>query len=283
MAQQRVGAVADEVDRGLVAGDVEQDHLVEQLVGGEAVTGVLGGEERGEQVVGGMGALPLDGIEHVLDDVVGRRQDLVLVLDREQRFEAEGEGVRPGAQLPLLRLRHAEQLRDHPERQREREIGDHVHAVAPRHDRVEGVVDHRLHARCQLLDRSRREDLLDQLAEPGVVRRVEVEDLAGPALGAVAQDLLPQLGAWIRADDAVVLDAQARVPEEADGVVVAEERPQPERRLLDPVRGRELRELGIRVDREARFERVEGPRRRDRGFRLIGHISHSVTRGCAER
>ena len=63
-----------------MAGDVEQDHLVEQLVGGEPVAVVLGGDERGEQVVGRVRALPLDGVEHVLDDAVGRVDDLVEVL-----------------------------------------------------------------------------------------------------------------------------------------------------------------------------------------------------------
>ena len=46
VAQQRERAVADEVDGRLVAGDVQQDHLVEQLVGRQPVAVVLGGDER---------------------------------------------------------------------------------------------------------------------------------------------------------------------------------------------------------------------------------------------
>ena len=223
-----------------------------------------------------MRALPLDGVEHVLDDVVGGGEDLVHVLDRQQRLEAERERVRPVAHLRLLRRRHAEHLGDHPERQREREVADDVHLASTfDDDGVEGVVDHRLHAWGELLDRAGGEHLLHQLAEPGVVGGIEVEDLVRAPLRAIAEDLLPELGAGVDAHDAAVLDAQAWVPQQADGVVVAEQRPEAERRLLDRIGGRQLRELGVRILREARFERVEG-------FRLTGHISHSVTRGCGE-
>ena len=58
MAQQRERAVADEVHGRLVAGDVEQDHLLDELVLGEPVAFVLGRDQRGEQVVAGLRALP---------------------------------------------------------------------------------------------------------------------------------------------------------------------------------------------------------------------------------
>ncbi len=63
IAQQRERAVADEVDGGLVAGDEEQHHLVDELVGGEPLAVVFGIDERGEQVVGGMRALPRNRFE----------------------------------------------------------------------------------------------------------------------------------------------------------------------------------------------------------------------------
>ncbi len=176
----------------------------------------------------------------------------------------------------LLRRRHAEHLGDHPERQREREVADHVHLASTfNDDGVEGVVDHRLHAGGQLLDRAGGEHLLHQLAQPRVVGGIEVEELVGAPLRAVAEDLLPELGAGVDAHDAAVLDAQAGVPQQADGVVVAEQRPEAEGRLLDRVGRGQLRVLGVRILREARLERVEG-------FRLTGHISHSATRGCGE-
>ena len=58
VAQQRERAVADEVDRRLVAGDVEQHHLLDELVVAEAVAFVFGGDERAEQVVARVLALP---------------------------------------------------------------------------------------------------------------------------------------------------------------------------------------------------------------------------------
>ena len=185
----------------------------------------------------------------------------------------ERERVRPVPQLRLLRDRHAEHVRDHPERQREREVGDHVHAVAARDDRVERVVDHHLHPGRQLLDHPGCEHLLHQLPQTGVVGRVEVQDLVGAPLRAVAEDLLADLGPRVAADDAAVLHAEARVAQQPDGVVVAEQRPQAERRLLHRIARRELGELRVRVLGEARFERVER-------FRLTGHISHSGHQGC---
>ena len=173
------------------------------------------------------------------------------------------------AHLRLLRHRHAEHLGDHPERQREGEVGDHVELAAPGHGGVEHLVDHRLHPRRQLLDRPRREHLLHQAAEPGVVGRVEVEDAPGAPLGAVR----PGSGARISSrglapDHGSVLDAQGGIAEQPDGVVVAEQRPEPERRPLHRVGRAELGVLAVRILREARLEGVEG-------FRLTGHISHS--------
>ena len=76
VAEQRERAVADEVDGGLVTGDEQQHDLVDELVGGEPLALVLGVDERGEQVVGGMRALPLDRFEDVVVHVVGRVHDV---------------------------------------------------------------------------------------------------------------------------------------------------------------------------------------------------------------
>ena len=65
MAEQGLHPVADEVDGGLVAGDVEQDDLVPQLGGGQHVAVLLGLDQAGEDVVGGMGPLPGDDLVEV--------------------------------------------------------------------------------------------------------------------------------------------------------------------------------------------------------------------------
>ena len=130
---------------------------------------------------------------------------------------------------------HPEHVGDHLEGEREREVGDDLQPVAARDDGVERVVDELLHARRELLDGSRGEDLLDDPADAGVVGRIEVEDAAGAPLGAVAEHLLPELGARVDALDARVLHAELRITQEPDAVVVAEEHPRAEQALLDGV------------------------------------------------
>ena len=100
-----------------------------------------------------------------------------------------------------------------------------------------------------------REHLLHQPAQAGVVGRIEVEDLPGAPLRPVAQDLLPHLGPGVGADHAAVLDAQRRVAQQPDGVVVAEQRPEAERRALHRVGGAELGVLRVRILGEARRRR----------------------------
>ena len=74
-------------------------------------------------------------------------------------------------------------LGDHLEREREREVGDHVQAVAaaPRRASSASSTSSCTRGR-ELLDRPRREDLLDDPADAGVVGRIEVEDAAGAPL-----------------------------------------------------------------------------------------------------
>ena len=51
VAQQRQDAVADQVDGGLVAGDVQQHDERDQLGGGEPVAGLLDRQQRRQQIV----------------------------------------------------------------------------------------------------------------------------------------------------------------------------------------------------------------------------------------
>ena len=174
--------------------------------------------------------------------------------------------------LRLLRRRHAEHLGDHPERQREGEVGDHVDLGARLRPRataassMSSTIACTRGASCSTI--RGRERLLHQPAQAGVVGRIEVEDPPGAPLRPVAQDLLAHLGPGFGADHAAVLDAQRRVAQQPDGVVVAEQRPQAERRALHRVGGAELGVLRVRVLGEARVEGIER-------FRLTGHISHS--------
>ena len=185
----------------------------------------------GEQVVGRVRALPLDRVEHVLDHVVGRVDDVVEVL------QARASGSSPSvsvcaqlAQLVAVGVGHAEHLGDHLERQREGEVGDHVASSVAARDHARRACRRPVActrgASCSII--RGREHLLHQPADAGVVGRVEVEDPPGAPLRPVAEDLLADSARGLAPDHAAVLDAQRGVAQEADAVVVAEERPQAE-------------------------------------------------------
>ena len=61
-------------------------------------------------------------------------------------------------------------------------LADQVDRAVAGREVVEQLVDHLLHAGPQLLDGARGERLRHQLAQPGVVGRVDVEDRLGAAL-----------------------------------------------------------------------------------------------------
>ena len=82
-----------------------------------------------------------------------------------------------------------------------------------------------------------------------MVGRVDVEDPAATTPGSFAEGLGAQLGLWVRATHARVLDAQRGVAQEAGAFVVAEHHPEPEGRLVDRVPDAELPVLGVRVRR----------------------------------
>ena len=255
MAQECERSVPDQVDGRLVAGDEQQDHLVAQLVGREAVAFLLGGDHRGQQVVGGLASLPLDRRVDVGDHVVGRAHHLRDLVGRRERLERRDERVRPVAQLQAVGLRHAEHLGDHRERERERQVGDHVHLAAGGGG-VEHPVHERLHVGEQLLDAPRRERLADEPPDPGVVGRVDVEDRPRAAVAPLdprgGEHLLtPVVGAVL------LVDRQARVAQQPGAVVVAGEGPRAERALVDGAQLAEAAVLVVGVVEEPRLEGVE--------------------------
>ena len=191
--------------------------------------------------------------------------------------------MRPTAEQVAIGVGHPEHVGDHLEGEREREIGDDLQVLAACDDGVERVVDERLHARRELLDGSWGEDLLDDPADARVVGRIEVEDAAGSPLGAVAEHLLAELGAWVDALDARVLHAELRITQEPDAVVVAEEHPRTEQALLHGVVLDEEPVLAVRICGESGLERIEGGPIRGAGrYRITSHISNTSD-GCGRR
>src|SRR5439155_3351548 len=100
---------------GLVAGVEEKDALVQELELGEPVAGVLGREERREDLagVGGrsappVGDQPAEVVLELLDGAAARLEALRAGL----RLERAEDRQRPAAQRRALLLRHAEHVAD---------------------------------------------------------------------------------------------------------------------------------------------------------------------------
>ena len=166
--------------------DVEENDLRLELFRREDVAFFLDGDECRQEVVGWVIALPpdrgLDVFGHVQPGIDDRRD----VFGRRDRLERPHERVRPCAQLRAIGLGHAEQLRDHEEGEREREVGDDVDGrAAAGRGVVEELVDQHLDARDERLDPPRRERLRHEPADARVVGRVEVEDRPLAAIGSL--------------------------------------------------------------------------------------------------
>ena len=171
VAQEREGAVPDQVDRCLVPGDVEQHDLVEELALGQLVAFLLRPDQGREEIVGRVLPLPRHDLAHVLLDEIGGRQGVLDVGRRDDRVERARQGVGSLSDLVALTLGHPQQLTDHGERQWVGEVGDHVHRRFRRHG-VERLVDELLDPGPQALDPLRSERLGDEAAQSRVVGRV---------------------------------------------------------------------------------------------------------------
>ena len=273
VAQQREGAVPDEVHRRLVSREVEEHHLVLQLGGGEPVTFLLGRDERAEQVIAGFPTLPLDRRLHVPGEMLTGVEDRREVLRQHDRLEGLDQRVRPLPHLVPVGLRHAEHLGDHREGQRERQVADHVHPAVGLHP-VQHLVDQRLDALVEGFDPPGGERLLGQAPDPGVVGRVEVQDGPGASFAALVAGGFDHRGAGIKRR-VLVLDRHPGFPQDPGAVLVAGDRPRPDRvvvhrRLLaqDPI-------LGVGILEVAGGERIQPDVGGSFGVRA-GHVGHTV-------
>ena len=197
-----------------------------------------------------------------------RRYAVHLVAGRERggelfvgddRIECLHQGSRPRAQLqPVLSLGHAEQVGDHREGERERDVGDHVDlAVAAGLGVGEEVVEEGLHTGSEVFDHSRGEDLGDEAAQAVMVGRIEVEHRA-VALAAIAGERFA-LGIHHhgRHDGVALFDRERRIPQHPQDVVVTEQHPQPDGRLVHRIELPHLRVMRVRVCREVGVEGIE--------------------------
>jgi hypothetical protein len=179
VAQQRDGPVADQAGGGVVSGDDQLEDRGEHLLLAEGVVAVGGGDEVGDHVLAGFGALAAEERGEVVDDRSGRLHRFRRWLRPRRRGEQDAE---PPAEVGAVGFRDAEQLADHGERQRERVAGDQVDGPvrAPVGFQVgEQGVDDRPDAGLQRVDAPPVERGHRQPPQPGVVGRVDAEHVPG--------------------------------------------------------------------------------------------------------
>ena len=278
VAQQRQGAVADQVDGRLVARDEQQQAHRDDLVDGELVALLLGGQEAREKV----GLRPGPALHDQRAEIVGQRPagaapalDDGRIRRQPDRVEAARDVGRPAADRRVIVHRHAQHLADDRHRQRVGEVLDDVHAVLPGHA-VEQAVDDLLDVRAHRLDHARRERLADQRAQPRMIGRVAEEHRAreGRLLRLVAVDRGEHL--------LELLASEARVAQDVDAVVVARQHPESQRAVVDRLLLAQPPIERVRVGVELRQQRIE------QELVAAGHgqrasTSRSASAGCLAR
>ena len=167
LAEEREHGVRDEAHRRLVSGDDEEHRHAVQLVLAQALAMLLRLHERAHEVVGRLGAPLREEHVEVGDELVGMPQELLAQLVRHRR---EQKAVRPYAEAISILGRDAEQLGDHRDRKREREVVHELHAAFGS-DSVDEVVGDLLDPRSQALDHARRKRLRHELSQATVAVR----------------------------------------------------------------------------------------------------------------
>ena len=150
-------AVADQVGRGLVAGEQHQDRGADHFVRGERVLLVARQHELAEHVAGGPGGAGLDEAA----EIAGHQPRAflgpeVLVAGDLGGADEQCDVVGPHLDPLQIGARHAQHVHDHAGRQRIGEVGDVVDRLAVsglcRHA-IEQMGDDAFDVRSQILDR----------------------------------------------------------------------------------------------------------------------------------
>ena len=191
MRQQGMQPVADQIGRGLVAAEQQQDAGAHDLVVGERVVALLGADERVNQVLRRRGPEAADETAEVFRQLQQPALGpLAPPLDTAGAEHQHHQVVGPVLEQVPIGRGHTHHLGDHDRRQRVGEVGDHVH-VAARRQLGDETVDDLDDAGLPLRDRPRRERPADQLAQARVVGGIAehhplAEDpVRGGALGAL--------------------------------------------------------------------------------------------------
>lgn len=261
VGEQGVHPVSHQVDSGFEPCKEEDEGHGRSLVLGEVLAVVGGADEAGDEVLTGAGlgrqrrALAVDEVGEIAPHLLDRARDTA-----PRPAPVTDHHARPVPEVVLVLPGDAEQVADGVDGQRERELVDQV--GGPRGgEPVDEAVGELLHPGRELGDPAGRERLADQSPQPGVVRRVDVQQV-GHQLG-LALPRNAGLAPGVRGLVVVrrVL-GQPRVGQGLPGVGVPGDQPglhaagQPR-----PVHGRVLAQPGVggvRVARELPGEQLGG-------------------------
>ena len=169
-------AVADQVGRGLVAGEEQQDRRADHLVRRQRILLVARQHQPAQHVAGRLGGARLDQTA----EIAGHQARAflgapVLVAGDLRGADEQRDVIRPCLDPPQVVARHAQHVHDHAGGQRIGEVGDEVDRLAAcglRRHAVEQLRDDALDVGAQALDRGRREDPGEQAAQARMVGRI---------------------------------------------------------------------------------------------------------------
>ena len=131
VAGERQEAVADQVDRGLVAGAEQENNVGGQLLVGELAPLLLGLHQLAGQVLAGLAPAQLEQRAEILGLHQAAGVGLVdLGAGQRHGIEQPTAGARAHVEDLVLLLGNAQHLADHRHRQTEGEVGDQVHVPA---------------------------------------------------------------------------------------------------------------------------------------------------------
>ena len=178
MLHQGQHAAGDQVHGGFVAGDDQQEDHRHQLVVAHAVGGVVGFDQGADQVVARLLAALANQLAHVAEEEkhVGNGPDRAA-----RRGGGAEDGTAPAMKLVLVAEIDAQHFGDDRGGNGQRVVANQVDAPAAA-KALDQLVGQRLDAAAHAVDDARREGHLHQRSQAGVIRRIDVEHVAGQRL-----------------------------------------------------------------------------------------------------
>ncbi len=172
--RERCDTVSKRVDRRLVPGVEQEDRHRRDLVIGQTAAVDLDLAERRDHARGRAQPAFRDEVEGVATERAGGGVRLDGEVTGRRELVHLDHRVGPGQEHRTVRSRHAEQIRDHGDRERLGELAEEVERLAL-HQRIEQLRRDLLDRRTHVLDGAGREGPRDQRPQAGVVGRLEIE------------------------------------------------------------------------------------------------------------